>query len=238
MKEEQLIETLKNNNISLSNLQQEQFTKYYQLLIEWNEKVNLTSITDKNEVYLKHFYDSLTPAFYHDFSQPLTMCDVGAGAGFPSIPLKICFPQIELTIVDSLRKRIDFLKLLAKELQLENIHFYHKRAEDFGQNKQFREAFDLCIARAVAKMSVLSELCLPLVRIGGKFIAMKGAKADEELALGKAAIKRLGGNVLNNYAFNLPKDAGERSLIIIEKKAKTPKRYPRKPGTPQRKPLK
>lgn len=237
MNERQFAEKLKQNRIILTDRQIEQFNKYYELLIHWNKKVNLTALTDKDDVYLKHFYDSITPAFYFDLTKHLTICDVGAGAGFPSIPLKICFPQLEMTIVDSLKKRIDFLKMLAKKLQLENIRFYHSRAEDFGQNKKFRETFDLCIARAVARMSVLSELCLPLVKVGGKFIAMKGAKAEEELANSLQAINRLGGNVTNNYSFTLPLDAGERSIIVINKEKQTPKKFPRKPGTPQRNPI-
>lgn len=238
LNEKQFIETLIENNILLNDSQKEQFANYYQLLVDWNKKVNLTALTEIEDVYLKHFYDSLTPAFYVDFSKKYSICDVGAGAGFPSIPLKICFPHLEMTIVDSLRKRIDFLKTLANELGLENINFYHSRAEDFGQNKKFRETFDIVMARAVARMSVLSELCLPLVRVGGKFIAMKGAKAEDELTTGSHAIARLGGKVAENYTFDLPFEAGERSIIVIDKDKRTAKKYPRNPGIPQRKPLK
>src|SRR5699024_8959642 len=197
-----------------------------------------SDLTDREDVYLKHFYDSITPAFYVDLTKDYSICDVGAGAGFPSIPLKICFPHLQMTIVDSLNKRIDFLKTLAEELGLENITFHHSSAEDFGQNKDFREMFDFVIARSVARMSVHRELCLPLARVGGQFIAMKGGKAAEELTTGEKSIERLGGKVIENHVFNLPLEAGERSVIVINKEKRTPKKYPRKPGTPQRKPLK
>lgn len=238
MDEQQFMQTLTEKGIKLNTEQIEQFSTYYSLLVKWNDKVNLTAITEKNEVYLKHFFDSITPAFYTNFNEPLTLCDVGAGAGFPSIPLKICFPNIQLTIVDSLKKRINFLKTLAKELNLKNIEFHHSRAEDFAQQKDFREKFDRVIARAVARTSVLSELCLPLTKVGGQFIVMKGSKGEEELVNAKAAIKRLGGKTVDRYSFTLPKEESERTLYFIEKVKQTPKRYPRNPGTPQRKPIK
>ena len=238
LNENQFIKALKKHNIHLSDEQKDQFATYYQLLVEWNQKVNLTALTEKEDVYLKHFYDSITPAFYIDFMKQNSLCDVGAGAGFPSIPLKICFPHLQMTIVDSLKKRVDFLQKLTDELQLKNVTLHHSRAEDFGQNKKFRESFDMVIARAVARMSVLSELCLPLVQIGGKFIAMKGSKAKDELTTARTAINRLGGKFLQNYSFHLPSDTGERSILVIDKQHKTPKKFPRKPGTPQRKPIK
>src|SRR5690625_3209940 len=173
MNVEQFVSELKLNNVELTDAQLEQFEQYYHLLVEWNEKMDLTTIVERNEVYLKHFFDSLTPSFYVDFSRNLSVCDVGAGAGFPSIPLKICFPQLKLTIVDSLKKRMTFLNHVINMLGLEDIHTFHSRAEDFGQKKKQRESFDLVIARAVARTSVLSELCLPLCKINGLFIAMK-----------------------------------------------------------------
>lgn len=238
MDEKQFIQSLAENHIELNSEQIEQFSTYYSLLIKWNDKVNLTAITEKNEVYLKHFYDSITPAFYTNFKEPLSLCDVGAGAGFPSIPLKICFPNIRLTIVDSLKKRINFLETLSKELNLKNVEFYHSRAEDFAQDKKFREQFDRVIARAVARTSVLSELCLPLTKVGGQFIVMKGSKGEKELANAQVAIERLGGKTVNRHSFTLPKEESERTLFFIEKIKQTPKRYPRNPGTPQRKPIK
>lgn len=227
---------LEEKGISLSPQQLDQFELYYQLLVEWNEKMNLTAITEKPDVYLKHFFDSITPAFYHDFSKPQSICDVGAGAGFPSIPLKICFPHLKVSIVDSLQKRITFLNHLASQLELEDVAFYHDRAETFGR-REVRESFDLVIARAVARLSVLSELCLPLVKVGGIFVAMKGASAQEELEQGKTAIHVLGGDVASVQRFTLPIEESERTIIFIEKKRKTPKKYPRKPGVPNKLPI-
>lgn len=206
------------------------------MTVEWNEKMNLTSITDEHDVYLKHFYDSIAPSFYFDFNQPISICDVGAGAGFPSIPLKIMFPQLKVTIVDSLNKRIQFLNYLASELQLQDVSFIHDRAETFGKGV-YRESYDVVTARAVARLSVLSELCLPLVKKGGQFVALKSSKGEEELEEAKFAISVLGGNVTETHTFELPEDAGERQMFIIDKKRQTPKKYPRKPGTPNKTPL-
>lgn len=228
---------LKENNLSLSSEQLTQFEKYYDVLIEWNEKMNLTAIVDKEEVYLKHFYDSLSAAFYFDFNTNLNLCDVGAGAGFPSIPLKIAYPNLKVTIVDSLNKRITFLKHLADVLQLENVKFVHDRAELFGQNKHYRQKFDLVLARAVARMSVLSELCLPLVKQNGTFIAMKGANGEVELEEAHRAIKILGGKVKNIHQFTLPIENSDRCIIEISKIKQTPRKYPRRPGTPNKAPL-
>jgi len=237
MTPEQFVAELNKNGISLSEQQINQFKTYFETLVEWNEKMNLTAITERSEVYLKHFFDSITASFYFNLDQPYTICDVGAGAGFPSIPLKICFPQLKITIVDSLKKRIGFLNHLANELGLTNVQFHHDRAETFARNKQFRQQFDLVTARAVAKMSVLSELCLPLVKENGKFIALKGPNAEVELDEAKYAIKILGGKTSNLYKINLPDNQGERNIIIVDKVKPTPKTYPRKPGTPNREPL-
>src|SRR5699024_7320167 len=176
-------------------------------------------------------FDSIKAVVYYVFSNKVQICDVGAGAGFPSIPLKICFPHLKVTIVDSLKKRIGFLNELASILELKDVEFYHERAENFGKNKQKRESFDVVTARAVARMSVLSELCIPLVKRNGVFIAMKGSKAEEEINVSKKAIRLLGGEVKKVETFILPKEESERSNIIIVKKQKTPKKYPRKPGT-------
>lgn len=228
---------LQEKGIALSPQQLAQFERYYELLVEWNEKMNLTAITDKPGVYLKHFFDSISPAFYCDFSQPISLCDVGAGAGFPSVPLKICFPHIQLSIVDSLQKRITFLHVLASELELEDVAFYHDRAETFGRKEGIRESFDVVIARAVARMPVLSELCLPLVQVNGTFIAMKAASAQEELEQGQTAIKVLGGEIAAVHSFTLPIEESERTIIVIDKKRKTPNKYPRKPGVPNKLPI-
>ncbi|MBO9131361.1 16S rRNA (guanine(527)-N(7))-methyltransferase RsmG [Bacillus sp. 165] len=228
---------LEAEGIILSSQQLAQFERYFELLVEWNEKMNLTAITEKEEVYLKHFFDSVTAAFHFDFSKPATICDVGAGAGFPSIPLKICFPNLKVTIVDSLQKRITFLNQLASELELENVAFYHDRAETFGKREGIRESFDIVMARAVARLSVLSELCIPLVKVGGTFIAMKGAAAEEELEQGTHAIQVLGGEVQSIFTFKLPVEESERNIIFVAKKRRTPKKYPRKPGTPNKLPI-
>ncbi|GAB2537052.1 16S rRNA (guanine(527)-N(7))-methyltransferase RsmG [Gracilibacillus alcaliphilus] len=225
------------HNIQVTDHQLQQFEQYYQILVEWNEKMNLTAITDKEEVYVKHFYDSITAAFYFDFTNQVHICDVGAGAGFPSIPLKILFPDIQVTIVDSLQKRITFLNHLAVKLGIEGVSFYHDRAELFGRNEQFRHYFDVVMARAVARTSVLSELCLPLLRTGGTFIAMKGSQAEEELTEAQDGIEILGGAVNRLETFSLPEDNGERNIVFIDKKRKTPKKYPRKPGVPNKNPL-
>jgi 16S rRNA (guanine527-N7)-methyltransferase len=234
---EQFTNALQEKGIGLSGRQLEQFATYYELIVEWNEKMNLTAITDHEGVYLKHFYDSVSAAFFVDFNGSLSLCDVGAGAGFPSIPLKICFPELHITIVDSLKKRITFLDELAKELHLTNAYFYHDRAETFGQNKSFREQFDIVTARAVAKMSVLTELCLPLAKKDGLFMAMKAANAKEELKAAEKAIRLLGGKVEAVHSFLLPVEESERNIIVVKKVAKTPKQYPRKPGTPNKMPL-
>ena len=238
MTEEQFLSALKEKGIVLNERQMEQFETYYTLLVEWNEKMNLTAITDREEVYLKHFYDSISMAFYVDLTQPMTVCDVGAGAGFPSIPLKICFPNLHVTIVDSLNKRITFLNHLAEQLELDGVQFVHDRAETFGQNPKYREQFDLVTARAVARLSVLSELCLPLVKRGGQFVSMKGAAAENEHEDAKGAIRQLGGILKEEYAFSLPQEESDRHIFVFYKKRATPKKFPRKTGTPNESTLK
>lgn len=235
--EQSFIRELANKGIKLTDKQLRQFDSYYKMLIEWNEKINLTAITEKKEVYLKHFYDSITASFYFDFDQSLSICDIGAGAGFPSIPLKICFPKLQITIVDSLNKRINFLGLLVNELELDNVTLVHSRAEDFGQNKMYKHQFDVAMARAVARMSVLTEYCLPPVKVNGVFIALKGPSLTEELADATNAIKILGGELKENIGFTLPIEESERSIAIIDKIKQTPKKYPRKAGVPSKNPL-
>ncbi|PGS54406.1 16S rRNA (guanine(527)-N(7))-methyltransferase RsmG [Bacillus sp. AFS041924] len=237
MNKEQFIAALKDKGIHLSDFQLKQFDIYFHTLVEWNNKMNLTAITEEEEVYLKHFYDSISASFYFDFNDEITLCDIGAGAGFPSIPIKICFPSIKLTIVDSLQKRITFLNHLAKELQLEKVTFIHDRAETFAKRTGMRESFDVVTARAVARMSVLTELCLPLVRPNGYFVALKGAAGQDELEKAKYAIKTLGGEVKSINHFTLPTEDSDRNIVIVEKKRKTPSKYPRKPGTPGKEPL-
>lgn len=233
---EWLTKQLSTQGIELSEEQQRQFQTYYQMLVEWNEKINLTSITEEHEVYLKHFYDSIAPSFYTDLTKELTICDIGAGAGFPSIPLKIIYPNLKVTIVDSLNKRIKFLNQLAEALDLENVNFVHDRAETFGKGV-YRESYDIVTARAVARLSVLSELCLPLVKKGGQFIALKSSKGEEELEEARFGLGILGGKVRETISYELPEEAGERQMILIDKRSQTPKKYPRKPGTPNKSPL-
>ncbi|MDQ0157761.1 16S rRNA (guanine(527)-N(7))-methyltransferase RsmG [Robertmurraya andreesenii] len=237
MNTEEFQQMLEERGIRLSQKQMSQYETYFHTLVEWNEKMNLTAITDKSEVYLKHFYDSISAAFYFDFNETLHICDVGAGAGFPSIPLKIAFPNLHITIVDSLNKRISFLEHLAKELQLENVRFIHDRAETFGQSSEHREAYDVVTARAVARLSVLSELCIPLAKVGGTFIAMKAANVEEEIEAGRKAIATLGGKIIDIHSFTLPIEESERNIVMIKKEKSTPKKFPRKPGIPNKTPI-
>ena len=228
---------IEEKGITLSLEQLEQFERYFQLLVEWNEKMNLTGITEKNQVYEKHFYDSVTPAFYYDFSSANTLIDVGSGAGFPGIPLKICFPHIQLTILDSLNKRLTFLQEVINELRLEQVYLVHSRAEDAGQNPIYREKFDMVTARAVARLSVLSEFCLPFARVGGTFLVMKGLQSEEELNEAKKGIQVLGGKLKIMNTFTLPVEEAERNIVEIRKEKKTPKIYPRKAGIPAKNPI-
>lgn len=238
MTPEEFKQLLSQKNIQLSEHQMQQFADYARLLVQWNEKMNLTAITEEKEIYLKHFYDSISLGFYEDFSSNKTICDIGAGAGFPSIPLKIVFPTLEVTIVDSLNKRITFLNELVDQLGLEGVSLYHNRAETFGQMPEFRGTFDYVTARAVARLNVLSELCIPLVKKEGYFIALKASKSEEELNEAKPAIALLGGKFQEERSLELPITQDERHIIVIQKKKETPKKYPRKPGLPNKQPIK
>lgn len=239
MNPEKFVLELSKHNFELTDKQKQQFKLYFKMLIEVNEHVNLTRITEEDEVYLKHFYDSITPLFTFGavFKDGAMLCDVGAGAGFPSIPLKILKPGLKVTIVDSLQKRLNFLKDLISELGLTDVELVHGRAEDVGQNKLYRERFDIVTARAVARMSVLSEYCLPLVKKGGYFVALKGPKAEDELDDGKKALEVLGGKLIKDEELTLPASEEERTLVLVQKVKSTPKKYPRQAGTPRRKPI-
>ena len=218
-------EELLNLNIELTNEMDEAFSKYYTRLVEVNEYMNLTAITERDEVYNKHFLDSLFITKALDNKGKFTLCDVGSGAGFPSIPLAIVNKDCDVTIIDALNKRIKFLNELIDHLGLDNAKAYHKRAEEFAKEK--REDFDVVTARAVARLNVLAELCLPLVKLGGKFIAMKGSTGLDELSEAKKAIETLGGKVVKTLELDLPDEAGKRDIIIIEKVKPTPAKYPR-----------
>ncbi|MEY8443170.1 16S rRNA (guanine(527)-N(7))-methyltransferase RsmG [Lactococcus ileimucosae] len=237
MNPEEFYTQLEAFDIFLSEQQKEQFERYFELLVEWNEKINLTAITEKKEVFLKHFYDSIAPILYRLIqNEPLKILDIGAGAGFPSLPMKIIFPELQVTIIDSLNKRINFLSLLTNELDLEHITLLHGRAEDFGQNPDYRGQFDIVTARAVARLNVLSELTLPFLMKNGRLLSLKAAKFDEELNDAKNAIAVLGSKFIEQIDYQLP-NGDERHIAIIEKKKETPKKYPRKAGTPNKKPL-
>lgn len=221
--------------IMLDEKQKEQFYKYMQLLLEWNEKINLTAITDPKEIILKHFIDSITISKY--IPKDAYIADIGTGAGFPGIPLKIVREDINIVLVDSLNKRIKFLDDVIQNLELKNIKTIHARAEEFGQNKEYREMFDIVTSRAVANLTTLSEYLIPLVKKNGKCLSMKGPDIKQEIEASKKAIKVLGGTITNIYEFKLPDSDIERTVIEIEKAEKTPLKYPRKAGTPSKEPL-
>lgn len=223
--------------INLSSQQLKKFDLYYELLIEWNEKINLTAITDYDEVVIKHFLDSISIIKYISFHPDSYVLDVGTGAGFPGIPLKILFPDMRLVLLDSLNKRINFLNCVIDNLNLNKVKTVHGRAEDLAKDTLYREQFDFVVSRAVANLSSLSELCLPFVKVGSEFISYKSEKANDEILSANQAIQKLGGKIQNCFHFNLPGTDYERNLVCIEKIMKTPLKYPRKAGTPLKKPL-
>ena len=222
---ELFIEETKKLGINLTQKQLDQLEKYYNLLIDWNKKINLTRITEKEDVYLKHFYDSLTLIKVIDLNKDLYLCDVGTGAGFPGIVLKICFPNLKITLVDSLQKRINFLNNVINELDLKNIEAVHDRAEDYA--KKHREEYDLVTSRAVANLRVLSELTIPMVKVNGYFAPMKSS-IEEELEDAKDIIIKLGGKVERKETFNLPVEESLRNILLIKKINKTNQIYPRR----------
>ena len=229
------INDLKAIGIELSDEQLEQFLTYYEMLIEKNKVMNLTAITDFDEVLEKHFEDSLSLIQAVDLEKSQAVIDLGTGAGFPGIPLKIAFPNLQITLADSLNKRILFLDDVIRELGLTGIDTVHGRAEDLAKNSDYREKFDLCVSRAVANLSTLSEYCLPFVKIGGKFISYKAGECDEEVAASKSSIFLLGGKISDIKKFELGESG--RAFVIIDKVSGTPKKYPRKAGTPSKDPL-
>ncbi|MBQ4109936.1 MAG: 16S rRNA (guanine(527)-N(7))-methyltransferase RsmG [Clostridia bacterium] len=222
--------------LTLSCEQQKQFEVFTEMLIEKNKVMNLTAITEPDEIIIKHYLDSALPAATDYLKEKLSVIDVGCGAGFPSIPLKIMLPQLDFTLLDSLNKRLNFINEVISELGLENIRTVHSRAEDGGQDKKFREKFDVCVARAVAPLNVLCELCTPFVKKGGIFIAMKGKDGENEIAAAEKALKILNLEICEVIHKNLP-NGDDRNIIIIRKKSQTPPQYPRKAPKPSKSPL-
>lgn len=231
-------EELSEFSIELSEHQLLQFYQYFELLVEWNKVMNLTAITELEDVVTKHFVDSLSLVKAVPDLSDEKILDMGTGAGFPGIPLKIVFPELKITLLDSLNKRINFLNEVIGQLQLGEIQAVHGRAEDYGRDKLYREQYDYCVSRAVANLSTLSEYCMPYVKIGGAFIPYKSGKIEEELNQAKGAVKLLGGKIEEVVTFVLPKTDVERSFVIVRKTEGTSKKYPRKAGLPSKEPLK
>ena len=223
--------------ITLTDKQKQQFDKFYELLVEWNKVMNLTGITEYEEVNEKHFVDSLSIVKAINIEKVNTVIDIGTGAGFPGIPLKIVFPHLNVVLLDSLNKRINFLNVVIAELGLADIKTIHGRAEDYAKQTEYREKFDLCVSRAVANLSTLSEYCLPYVNIGGMFISYKSGEIDEEMEKSKKAVQILGGNLENTVKFQLPGTEIGRSFVKIKKIKNTAKKYPRKAGLPAKEPI-
>lgn len=230
-------EKLEHLGIILNEKQIQQFFDYYEILVEWNKVMNLTGITEYEEVNEKHFVDSLSIVKAIDISNIVTVIDIGTGAGFPGIPLKIAFPHLNVVLLDSLNKRIKFLNTVIDKLGLEKIKTIHGRAEDYAKQGKYREQFDLCVSRAVANLSTLSEYCIPYVHCGGFFIPYKSGEIDEEIENSKKAIHVLGGKIQGVIKFQLPRTEIGRSFIKIEKVQNTNKKYPRKAGLPAKEPL-
>ncbi len=234
---QKIIETAELVGVKVGMKEATDFLTYLNLLLDWNQRMNLTAITDPEEIVVKHFIDSLALVPHLKEYPTLSILDVGTGAGFPGIPLKIVLPHINVVLLDSLKKRVLFLDAVIGELGLKGISAVHGRAEDFGKQPDYREAFDIVTSRAVAKLSVLSELCIPFVKVGGNFISYKGAKADEEINEAQNAINVLGGAKLIRVEVILPGLEDKRALIFVTKKDHTPEKYPRKAGMPEKKPL-
>lgn len=224
--------------VTLTKEQVDQFLKYYELLVEWNGFMNLTAITEYDEVMKKHFVDSLSLIKTFDVNKSVKVIDVGTGAGFPGLALKIAYPNLQVTLLDSLNKRINFLNEVILQLGLTGVETVHGRAEDFAKPDKLRGKFDLCVSRAVANLSTLSEYCLPFVKVGGEFISYKSEKITEEMVAAKNAINILGGKFDRSEEFTLPGSDIYRNLVVIKKVKDTPKNFPRKAGQPSKEPIK
>lgn len=237
-REQFLFDECKKIGVHLEDHQIQQFIQFYELLVEWNSFMNLTGITEYEEVVMKHFVDSLAIIKMTDLTKGTPkIIDMGTGAGFPGLPIKIAFPNVEMVLADSLNKRIKFLNEVISQLQLTGITAIHGRAETLGKNRDYREKFDYCVSRAVANMAVLSEYCIPFVKINGSFIPYKSGAVEEELAQAKHAVSLLGGVVKDVEYFNLPDTDIKRAIINVRKAKETPKRYPRTEGKPSKEPL-
>lgn len=223
--------------IELNDVQKQQFHKYYELLTEWNKVMNLTGITEYDEVNEKHFVDSLAIVKAVDLNDVNTVIDIGTGAGFPGIPLKIVFPHLHVVLLDSLNKRVKFLDAVLEELGLQDISTLHGRAEDYARKEEYREKFDLCVSRAVANLATLSEYCIPYIRVGGIFISYKSGNIEEELNASKRAVTVLGGSLEDTVKFQLPGTEIGRAFVKVRKKKSTAKKYPRKAGMPGKEPI-
>lgn len=233
-----LTEKVKELSILLNDKQIQQFEQYYNILVEWNKVMNLTAITEYEEVVEKHFLDSLTIVNAIHVKKIETLIDVGTGAGFPGIPLKIAFPHLKVTLLDSLNKRIKFLNEVIDLLELNDIKAIHGRAEDYAKQAEYREQYDICVSRAVANLATLSEYCLPYVKVDGLFVPYKSGEIDEELKSSEKAVSILGGKVEEVVKFQLPGTDIGRSFVKIHKIKETKKKYPRKAGMPTKEPLK
>lgn len=233
----QFLDHVKSLGWELSPKQSEQFDRYLKLLVSRNRQMNLTALTEERDVYIKHFFDSLTVAKQVPMDAVESLIDVGTGAGFPGIPLKIAFPRLRVVLLDSLRKRVDFLKDVIRELDLDQTEAIHSRAEAAAREQILREQFDVAVARAVARLPVLAEFCLPFVRVGGWFVAMKGPEVGKEIEESATAFQKLGGGKVFQASLSLPEGMGERRLLIVRKQSPTPSAYPRRPGIPAKKPL-
>ena len=232
-----ITEGMKKISVDLSDNQAEQFFQYYEMLVEWNQVMNLTAITDMKDVVFKHFVDSVSLVKAINVSRETSLIDVGTGAGFPGIPLKIMFPEWKVTLLDSLNKRVRFLDEVIDKVGLSGIYTIHGRAEDVGRDPKHRENYDLCVSRAVANLATLSEYCMPFVKVGGNFISYKSGTIADELRQAEKAVRMLGGSMEDVASFRIEEIDAERSLVRIAKREKTSSKYPRKAGVPGREPL-